>query len=161
MTSPVTPASIRRASCGLRLRRAALIHDVDKLGVSCAILDKNRPLDEAEWRVAREHPKHSYEILSRIRSFRRISEIVSAHHERLDGRGYWRGLPAEMLDTEMRLLATSDVFDALTAERPYRGPLPLPEAYQIMKEDRGLDQACAEAVWYAAAKDRSLSGSPN
>jgi putative nucleotidyltransferase with HDIG domain len=142
------------------LRRAALLHDVGKLGVSIAILDKNGPLTEPEVRAVRQHPKHSYEILSRIRGFGRISQIAGAHHERLDGSGYWRGLSEDQLDLEMRLLATSDVFDALTADRPYRGPMPLNEAYGIMKQDPGLDQACVEAVWYAAAENRSLCGSP-
>ncbi|HEY0868350.1 MAG TPA: HD domain-containing phosphohydrolase [Fimbriimonas sp.] len=140
------------------LRRAALLHDIGKLGVSSAILDKNGPLDDRDWHSVREHPKHSYEILSRITGFRRIAEIAGAHHERLDGRGYWRGVSAVNLDLEMRVLACADVFDALSAERPYRPAMPLPEVYRIMKSDAGLDQSCVEALWDAVAVNRTLCG---
>jgi putative nucleotidyltransferase with HDIG domain len=121
------------------LRRAALLHDVGKLGVSNMILDKPDRLTEDEFASVKLHPKFSHEILSRIQGFERITEIASAHHEKLNGRGYWRGLGADQLDLEMRILAVADVFDALSAARPYREALPLAKVFEILENDEGLD----------------------
>jgi len=130
------------------LRRAALLHDIGKLGVSNAILDKPGRLTDEEMARVRHHPRYSLEILSKIRGFARIAEIAGAHHERLDGRGYHLGMPAEGLDIEMRILATADVFDALSAERPYRAALPLEEVFKIMEKDSGsaLDAMCVDSI---------------
>lgn len=132
----------------LTLRRAALLHDIGKLGVSNAILDKPGKLTEKEMARVRQHPRYSWEILSKIRGFARIAEIAGAHHERLDGRGYHLGVAAEGLDIEMRILATADVFDALSAERPYRAALPLEEVFKIMEKDSGsaLDAMCVDSI---------------
>ena len=74
------------------LKRAALLHDIGKLGVSNAILDKPGKLDDAEWEIMRMHSAHSEAILSRIGAFSELAPIAGAHHERLDGKGYPRGL---------------------------------------------------------------------
>lgn len=130
------------------LRRAALLHDIGKLGVPNAILDKPGALTEEEFASIKRHPRFSFEILSHIRGFDRIAEIASAHHEKLDGTGYWRGLSAQDLDMDMRVLAAADVFDALSAERPYRGALPIEEVFEIV--DRiscsHLDPDCVQAL---------------
>jgi HD-GYP domain-containing protein (c-di-GMP phosphodiesterase class II) len=130
------------------LRRAGLMHDVGKLGVSSSILEKPGKLDDEEFARIKLHPKFSDQILRRIPTFERIADIASAHHERLDGRGYWRGLGADQLDLEMRILTVSDVFDALTAERPYRGPMSPDDALAIMEKDRGtaFDPECLDAI---------------
>ena len=130
------------------LRRAALLHDLGKLAISNTILDKSGFLTTGEWQVMRQHPLHTVKILQNIRGFERLTEIAGAHHERLDGKGYHLGLTAEQLDLDMRILATADVFDALTAERPYRGALPLKEVYAIMDKDAGaaLDEDCIAAL---------------
>jgi len=130
------------------LRRAALLHDLGKLGISNAILDKPGKLTDEEFTKVRMHPRYSHEILARIRGFERITEIASAHHERLDGRGYWRGLSAEHLDLDMRIVAAADVYDALTAKRPYRDAMPATKALSIMREDEGraFDPVCIEAL---------------
>ncbi len=126
------------------LRRAALLHDVGKLGVSNAILDKPGKPDEDEWASIRKHPMFTNQILSHIHGFARLTEIASAHHERLDGKGYFRGLGADQLDLDMRILAVADVFDALSAKRPYRDALPLPQVFAILDKDAGiaLDAEC-------------------
>lgn len=126
------------------LRRAALLHDIGKLSVPNSILEKPGKLDDSEFARIREHPRHSYEILKPIRAFGRVAEIAAAHHERLDGRGYWRGLTAEDLDLEMRILAVADVFDALSAERPYRSALSLDQVFDIMDAEAhtALDSDC-------------------
>ena len=130
------------------LRRAALLHDVGKLSVSNAILDKpGRPAEE-EWEAIKKHPYYTQQVLGQIRGFERLAEVACAHHERLDGRGYFRGLTADQLDLDMRILAVADVFDALSAERPYRGALPPDEVFAIMDKDAGtaLDADCIDVL---------------
>lgn len=141
------------------LRRAGLLHDIGKLGVSNRILDKPGKLTDEEFAEVRRHPRYTYEILSRISAFSPIAEAAGAHHERLDGRGYHRGVGADQLSIEARILATADVYEALTADRPYRGPLPRDEVLAIMERDSGtaFDPECLEAL--TAASD-ILDGAP-
>ena len=119
------------------LRRAALLHDIGKLGVPTHVLEKPGKLSEEEFGAIRSHPAHTERILGMIRGFDRVTEIAAAHHERLDGRGYHRGVPGERLDLEMRILAVADVFDALSAERPYRGAMDMDETFAIMEKEAG------------------------
>ncbi|QEC48486.1 HD domain-containing protein [Baekduia soli] len=119
------------------IRRAALLHDIGKLGVSNRILDKPGRLDAAEWRAMRRHPEWTLEILQRIPAFAALAQVAAAHHERLDGTGYHRGLGAAQLDRPSRVLAVADVAEALSAERPYRGPLAPGEVLAIMRRDAG------------------------
>ncbi|HST62997.1 MAG TPA: HD domain-containing phosphohydrolase [Longimicrobium sp.] len=119
------------------LRRAALLHDVGKLGVSNRILDKPEKLTEEEYAVVKRHPEHTYQILARVARFRELADTAASHHERMDGRGYHRGLPAGGLPTAARILAVADVCDALSAERPYRGAMPRERVLQIMRADAG------------------------
>jgi putative nucleotidyltransferase with HDIG domain len=137
------------------LRRAALLHDVGKLSVSNAILEKPGKLAADEWKVVRDHPYYTLEILKRIPGFEPICEDAAAHHERLDGSGYWRGWGTDQLSFVARILAVADVFDALHAKRPYRDSLPLEKVFAIMREDapRALDLPCVEAL--IAAKTNS------
>ncbi len=85
----------------------------------------------------RLHPLYTFQILSRITPFADLAEAAAAHHERLDGRGYHRGVGAEHLSPEARILAVADVFDALTADRPYRGALDPDVAFEILWKDAG------------------------
>lgn len=126
------------------IRRAALLHDIGKLKVPNHILEKPGKLSRDEFELIKLHPKHSAEILSKISGFERITEIAGAHHEKLDGMGYHKGLSANDLDLDMRVLAAADVFDALTATRPYRGRMTVRKALDIMGEDAGrhLDPDC-------------------
>ena len=127
------------------LRRAALLHDIGKLAVPNTILDKNgKPTDE-EWACIRRHPYHSQQILTQISGFERLTEIAAAHHERLDGKGYFRGLTADDLTLDMRALAVADVFDALSANRPYREAMPLSKVFAILESD-ALDPDCVGAL---------------
>jgi len=119
------------------LKRAGLMHDIGKLAVSSSILEKPGKLDEKEFDVIKTHPKHSYQILNRISSFDDIAQIASAHHERLDGRGYWQGLRGDQIGLHTRLMTVSDVFDALSAKRPYRDAMPLDKVFSIMVGDSG------------------------
>ncbi len=144
------------------LRRAALLHDIGKLSVPNSILDKPGPLTAEEWEVVRLHPYYTQRILLHIRGFKQIAHIAAAHHERLDGRGYYRGLKAAQIPLGSQILATADMFDALTAERPYRPALPEETALRIMERDRdtGVSGACLDALaaalenWDGALKRR-------
>jgi HD-GYP domain-containing protein (c-di-GMP phosphodiesterase class II) len=130
------------------LKRAALLHDIGKLGVSNSVLDKNGKLDDSEWLAMKSHAGLSEAILSRISAFSDLSRIAGAHHERLDGKGYPRGLDGDSIDLETRIVTTADIFDALTAERPYRAAMPVSKAFAIMDADVGtaLDPACLAAL---------------
>ncbi len=119
------------------VRRAALLHDVGKLGVSNRILDKPSPLTEQEWAVMHHHPRWSMEILARVRAFHELARIAAAHHERLDGSGYPAGLTARELDRPSRILAVADVAEALSADRPYRRALSPDEVLEMMRREAG------------------------
>ncbi len=126
------------------LRRVGLLHDIGKLGVSNGILDKPGKLDEGDWQAIRRHPALSEEILGRVGAFRDMAPVAGAHHERLDGKGYPRGLAGAEISLETRIITAADVFDALTAERPYRGAMRAAQALAIMERDRdrGVDGDC-------------------
>ncbi len=130
------------------LKRGALLHDVGKLGVSNAVLDKPGKLDRDEWAAVQQHATYTESILSRIPAFEELAQVASAHHERLDGKGYPRGLMAADIVLETRIITTADIFDAITAERPYRGAIPVPETLEIMAENVGtaIDPDCFDAL---------------
>lgn len=130
------------------LKRGALLHDVGKLGVSNCILDKAGKLDEKEWEAVRMHASLTESILSRIDAFKELARIAGAHHERLDGTGYPRGLLAKDIAKETRIITTADIFDAITAERPYRGAIPVAQTLKMMQKTVGtaLDPECFEAL---------------
>ncbi|HTU59265.1 MAG TPA: HD domain-containing phosphohydrolase, partial [Polyangiales bacterium] len=130
------------------LHRGALLHDVGKLGVSNAILDKPGKLNPEEWEAVKRHPVYTEAILSRIPQFAELALVSAAHHERLDGKGYPRGLQAEAIALETRIITICDVFDAITAARPYREAIAIPRALEIMREsvDTALDAECFEAL---------------
>jgi HD-GYP domain-containing protein (c-di-GMP phosphodiesterase class II) len=130
------------------LHRGALLHDVGKLGVSNAILDKPGPLDAAEWEAVRKHATFTEEILSRIPQFRELARVSAAHHERLDGKGYPRALQAPQIALETRIITAADIFDAITAARPYREAIPVGRTLEIMAETVGtaIDPDCFSAL---------------
>lgn len=130
------------------IRRAALLHDVGKLSVPNTILEKAGPLTPEEWDCVRRHPYYTYAVLSRITGFEELAEIAAAHHEKLDGSGYYRGLTAEQLTLPARILAVADIYDALASERPYRPALPLETVFELLDEEtqRALDASCVEAL---------------
>ncbi len=125
------------ASARRRLRRAALLHDLGKLGVSSAILDKPGRLTDDELVEVRRHPDHTLRILERVAPFRDLAEVAAMHHERLDGGGYHRGVGGAELPLEARILAVADQFEALSAERPYRERLERAQVIAILERDLG------------------------
>ena len=136
------------------LKRAALLHDIGKLGVSNTILDKPGKLSDAEWVEMKRHAEFSESILSRISAFKELAPIAAAHHERLDGKGYPKGLKGDQIALESRILTVADVFDALTADRPYRKALSIAQALEIMSSQIGtaIDSDCFHALLRALEK---------
>lgn len=141
------------------LKRAALLHDIGKLGVSNQILDKPGRLDEAEWRAMREHTTLGEQILSRISAFAELAQVAGAHHERLDGKGYPRQLHGAQIGLETRIVTTADIFDALTADRPYRAAMPVSKAFAIMDADVGtaIDAHCLAALKRAMSEVEAVA----
>lgn len=119
------------------LRRGAQLHDLGKLGVSNAILEKPGRLDDDELRAVRAHAALTEEVMQLIPAFGHLARVAGAHHERLDGGGYPWGLRGEEIPLETRLITVADVFDALSAERPYRAAMELPRVMDLMRREVG------------------------
>jgi len=139
------------------LYRGALLHDIGKLGVSNAILDKPGALDAREWEAVKRHAQFTEEILERVGIFQQLARIAGAHHERPDGNGYPRRLAGDAIALDTRIITAADIFDALTAARPYRAAMPVEQAFQIMERERSsaIDGRCLDALrqtapWMAA-----------
>lgn len=137
-------------SCDYRrwLKRGALLHDVGKLGVSNSVLDKPDKLNDSEWQEVRMHPVFTKQILSEISAFSHLAVVAGAHHERIDGNGYPDKLSGDQISLGTRVITTADIFDAITADRPYRGPIPVEKALDIMANDldTAIDRRCFEAL---------------
>jgi putative nucleotidyltransferase with HDIG domain len=136
----------------VRLKRAALLHDIGKLAVPNRILDKPGQLTEDEWGVVRLHPYYTFQILERVPVFGEFAFDASAHHERMDGRGYYRNLRGDQLSLSARILAAADKFDALSADRPYRQGMPAGRVCDLLSADAGFDLCpdCLTALKHVA-----------
>jgi HD-GYP domain-containing protein (c-di-GMP phosphodiesterase class II) len=139
------------------MRRAALLHDVGKLGVSNSILEKPGKLTNDEWEVIKLHPYYSLEVLRRIPGFEEMSVTAGAHHEKLNGSGYFRQWTADQISLKVRILTVADIFDALAAKRPYRDAMPIEKVFQIMQKDapQAIDAECLDALMMHQAGARS------
>lgn len=131
------------------LQSAAPLHDIGKIGVPDAILQKPGALTEPEWVVMRSHTTMGAAILegSTVPFIQMGARIAVAHHERWDGRGYPDGLQGERIPLPARILAVADVFDALHAERPYKAGMEIGRVREILEEGKGthFDPDCVEA----------------
>jgi HD-GYP domain-containing protein (c-di-GMP phosphodiesterase class II) len=135
-----------------RLRLLALgglLHDMGKLSVPDEILNKPGKLTDDEFAVIRRHPTWGRELLVELGGFPPlVLALVESHHERIDGTGYPNRAPALELDLEVRVLTVADVFDALTADRVYRGAWPADRALALLRDGIGtaFDPACVAAL---------------
>lgn len=131
-----------------RIYRAGLLHDIGKLGVSNAILDKNGPMTAVEREQMQMHPRYTLEILQRVTAFSGFAWTAALHHEKLDGSGYPFGYRADRLDLPCRILVVCDIYDALTSDRPYRLGMSEERASAILDQDRGtkLDAVALDAL---------------
>jgi HD-GYP domain-containing protein (c-di-GMP phosphodiesterase class II)/HAMP domain-containing protein len=119
------------------LHRAALLHDIGKVGVPAAILDKPGALDDEEYGIIKKHPSMGARILEPIASYKKIIPMVLQHHERYDGKGYPGGLSGDEIDIGARILAVADTFDAVKSDRPYRKGWSLERAINLITEEAG------------------------
>nr|WP_285801067.1 HD domain-containing phosphohydrolase [Exiguobacterium sp. s122] len=119
------------------LRAAATLHDIGKVAISNEILDKTGPLTDAEWREIKRHPEVSYNILSTVPEYGTLSEIVLAHHERWDGKGYPKGLSSYDIPIASRIISIADTFDVMVTGRPYRKAKTVEEALAVIREEAG------------------------
>jgi HD-GYP domain-containing protein (c-di-GMP phosphodiesterase class II)/DNA-binding CsgD family transcriptional regulator len=143
------------------LRRAGLVHDLGRVAIENGIWDKPGPLTTSEWERVRLHSYFTERILARCSSLASLVEPASSHHERLDGSGYHRSLPAEALSRGDRILAAADVFAALSADRPHRSAFADDAAARTLEsEAAGKLDADAVACVLAAAGQRETRSPP-
>jgi response regulator RpfG family c-di-GMP phosphodiesterase len=129
------------------LGRGALLHDIGKIGIPDAILLKPGKLTDEEWVEMKRHPQIGFEILKAIPFLGGPADVVLAHQERFDGRGYPRGLAGEQIPLGARIFAIADTFDAMTSDRPYRKKTTVEAARAEVTRCSGtqFDPRCAEA----------------
>jgi putative nucleotidyltransferase with HDIG domain len=130
------------------IRLAGILHDIGKIGVRDEILHKAGKLSEEEWKQVRKHPEISVSILSRIPDLKGIIRIIRHHHEHYDGNGYPSGLKGEEIPLGARILAVTDMLDALISDRPYREKITFAEAVEEVRKVSGtqLDPRVVEAL---------------
>ena len=142
------------------LKYASLLHDIGKIGICEAILLKEGPLTEKEFRQVQKHALYSYQILKNVHfepSLQEIPDIAAAHHERMDGTGYHRGLRNGEIPFLSRVLAVADVLDAITSHRHYRERMPFDCAIGLIEKDSGthFDPRCVAALLQVKLTDLS------
>jgi putative nucleotidyltransferase with HDIG domain len=130
------------------LHRAALLHDLGKLGVSNTILDKPGQPTPEEFTQIRRHPEYTEAIVEQVSAFKLLARIAAGHHERLDGRGYHEGIGGDQIDFATRILTVSDIYEALSARRPYRDAMEWEQIQTIMHKEActGIDPDCLRAL---------------
>jgi HD-GYP domain-containing protein (c-di-GMP phosphodiesterase class II)/DNA-binding CsgD family transcriptional regulator len=134
------------------LRRAALVHDVGRVGVENGVWDKPGTLSTAEWEKVRLHPYLTDRILSRCPALASLADVASAHHERPDGSGYHRRLSKDHLAFGALLLAAADALVALTSDRPHREAMGVEQARAVLDTEVTLGRLDrATVAWVVAA----------
>jgi HD-GYP domain-containing protein (c-di-GMP phosphodiesterase class II) len=143
------------------LERGGLLHDIGKIAVPPAVLDKAGRLTDEEWAVMRRHPAVGCDILAPIPAFADALPIVRSHHERMDGTGYPDQLRGEDIPLLARVLAVADVFDALASDRPYRAGMTTDAACEIIWKGSGahFDPAVVHAFMDAVREGTIRAGS--
>jgi HD-GYP domain-containing protein (c-di-GMP phosphodiesterase class II) len=139
----------------IALRRAALVHDLGRVAIGARTWQKPGPLTADEWEQVRLHPYHTERVLSRSPFLAALAPVACAHHERLDGSGYHRGVAGADLVLPARLLAAADAYHAMTEPRPYREPITPEGAAKALADEAGagrLDPYAVAAVVEAAGQ---------
>ena len=122
------------------LEKAAALHDIGKIGIRDSVLQKEGKLTPEEYKHIQEHVEITHNILAKIhmsKDFQQITDIACSHHEKFDGTGYYRGLKGEDIPFGGRVLAVSDVFDAITSKRHYRDKMPIEKVIEIIMNSSG------------------------
>jgi HD-GYP domain-containing protein (c-di-GMP phosphodiesterase class II) len=139
---------------------AAALHDVGKIGVPEAILDKPGRLDEREMEVVRRHSTIGAGIVEDIPDYAEVRSAILYHHERWDGSGYPEGLAGEKIPFFARIIALADVYDAITDDRPYRKGMRLEEARSFIEKSAGsLFDPGLTRIFLEVVSDREKDGS--
>lgn len=125
--------------------QVALLHDIGKIGIPDAVLQKPGPLDDEEWAIMRRHPDIGAEVVRSVEGLSHLAPAIAAEHERWDGRGYPRGLAGDRIPIESRIVLVCDAYHAMISERPYRKPIPLIAALREIKMHAG-SQFCPDAA---------------
>jgi cyclic di-GMP phosphodiesterase len=129
------------------LRKGALLHDIGKISIPDAILDKPAPLTAEEQELVRQHTVQGARIVEPLQSLREAVPLIRSHHERFDGRGYPDGLRGDDIPPLVRVLSVADVYDSLASKRPYRDALPHAACLKMLSENAragGLDPDLTE-----------------
>ena len=138
------------------LQRAAFLHDIGKIGVPVAVLDKTSKLNDEEFGLIKCHPGLGAKIIEPINAFKSITPMIAQHHERFDGKGYPAGLAGEEIHQGARILAVADVYDAISSDRPYRKGMLIEEVLGLIRSEAGgqFDPDIVEALLKVIAKDQ-------
>jgi HD-GYP domain-containing protein (c-di-GMP phosphodiesterase class II) len=150
-TLGLSPARLRALALG------GLLHDMGKLSVPNAVLQKPGPLTDEEFAIIRRHPAWGTELLDELGGFPAdVHRLVLDHHERLDGKGYPRRLEGDAIDLSTRIMTICDVYDALISNRVYRAAWPQERALALLHEETGtaFDAACVAALERVLDADR-------
>jgi putative nucleotidyltransferase with HDIG domain len=137
---------------------AGLLHDIGKFAFPDRILLASRKLDDDDWNIVRTHPYQGARLVRRIDGYGPVAEIILAHHERVDGRGYPRGLVGEEIPLMSRMISIADTYDVMTARDSYRSPVSQAEAIAELRRVSGaqLDGNLVEA-FVRVLEQRELS----
>ena len=122
------------------IEKAAILHDIGKIGIMDSVLQKEGKLTPEEYAHIQEHARITHDILNKIQTsedFKKITEMASAHHEKFNGNGYYQHLKGKEIPLGGRILAVADVFDAITSKRHYRDRMPIKNAIEILVKDSG------------------------
>ena len=120
-----------------RLAEGALLHDIGKIGIADAILNKPAKLTAEEYDLMKKHPEYGWAVLRQVPGMERASLIILHYHESYDGKGYPGGLQGEEIPIGSRIVSVIDAFDAMVSSRPYRQGLPFEEAERRLLQARG------------------------
>ncbi|GIV66453.1 MAG: hypothetical protein KatS3mg047_0846 [Bellilinea sp.] len=144
----------------IHIRRGTLLHDIGKMGIPDAILNKPAPLTPEEWEVMRRHPQMAFDILSGIPFLKPALDIPYSHHEKWDGSGYPQGLKGEEIPLAARIFAVVDVWDALLSDRPYRPAWKKHEVITYLREQAGkhFDPKIVEAFIELISEEEGQDG---
>lgn len=143
------------------IEKAATLHDIGKIGVRDSVLCKEGKLTDEEYKHIQDHAEITHNILEKIHmsdDFKIVTEIACSHHEKYDGNGYYRKLKGEGIHLGGRILAVSDVFDAITSKRHYRDKMPIKNVISILIKDSGthFDRALVDC-FLAASSDKIIN----
>ncbi|RKY30407.1 MAG: hypothetical protein DRP74_07095 [Candidatus Omnitrophota bacterium] len=123
------------------INKAGILHDIGKIGISDAILNKKEKLTPEEWEEIKRHPANAVAILQPLKFLSSEREIILQHHERFDGKGYPRGLKGGEICLEANIIAVADTFDAMYSKRAYRDSLTKETILQELQKSRGTQHS--------------------